>query len=50
MFLDEGEFTLVQNKSVLVKDFYKLIKEPEKARRIALFNEVSEKPVFKSKL
>ncbi len=46
-FLSEKGFKCIQNQLVLVKDFYKIIKEPESARKIVLFNEISEKPVFK---
>lgn len=45
-FLTEKDFHCVQNQLILVKDFYKLIKEPQSAHRIVLFNESSEKPVF----
>lgn len=47
-FLAEKDFQCVQNQLILVKDFYKLIKEPQSAHRILLFNEISEKPVFKT--
>lgn len=46
-YLVEKGFKCIQNQLILVKDFYKLIKEPEQAHRIVLFNEISEKPVFK---
>jgi len=46
-YLIEKNFKCVQNKIILVKDFYKLIKEPEQSHKIVLFNEISEKPVFK---
>ncbi len=46
-YLIEKGFHCVQNQLLLVKDFYKLIKEPELTRKILLFNEISEKPVFK---
>lgn len=46
-FLCEKGFKCVQNQIVLVKDFYKIIKEPQSAHKIVLFNEISEKPVFK---
>ena len=46
-FLTEKEFKCVQNHVILVKDFYKIIKEPQSAQRIVLFNEIIEKPVFK---
>lgn len=45
--VDKG-FNCVQNHLILVKDFYKLIKEPELTRKILLFNEMGEKPVFKN--
>lgn len=46
-FLRQKGFGCVQTQLILVKDFYKLIKEPESAVKIVMFNEVSEKPVFK---
>lgn len=46
-YLLEKGFRCVQNQLVLVKDFYKLIKEAQPAQRILLFNEINEKPVFK---
>lgn len=46
-YLLEKGFRCVQNQLVLVKDFYRLIKEEQPAQRILLFNEINEKPVFK---
>jgi hypothetical protein len=46
-YLTDKGFKCVQNQLILVKDFYKLIKEPEQKRRIVLFSEISEKPVIK---
>jgi len=46
-YLVEKGFKCIQNQLILVKDFYKLIKEPEQTHRIVLFNDISEKPVFK---
>ncbi len=46
-FLRQKGFDCVQTHLILVKDFYKLIKEPESALKIVMFNEASEKPVFK---
>lgn len=46
-YLTGQGFKCVQNQIILVKDFYKLVKEPQSAQRILLFNEISEKPVFK---
>lgn len=46
-YLTEKGFKCIQNQLVLVKDFYKLIKEPEQTHKIVLFNEITEKPVFK---
>lgn len=46
-FLLEKGASCVQNQLILVKDFYKIIKEPEQARKIVFFNEVNGKPVFK---
>lgn len=47
-YLVEKGFNCVQNQLVLVKDFYKIIKEPQALHRVVLFNEISEKPVFKT--
>ncbi|MDD3435555.1 MAG: GNAT family N-acetyltransferase [Candidatus Gastranaerophilales bacterium] len=46
-YLTEQNFKRVQNQLVLVKDFYKQIKEAQPISRVVLFNEVNEKPVFK---
>lgn len=46
-YLIEKDFKCVQNQLVLVKDFYKLIKETQPLHRVVLFNEINEKPVFK---
>lgn len=46
-YLNEKDFSCVQNQLILVKDFYKIIKEPQNARKIMLFNELNEKPIFK---
>lgn len=46
-YLVEKGFKCVQNQLVLVKDFYKLIKETQPLPRVVLFNEINEKPVFK---
>lgn len=46
-YLVEKDFKCVQNQLVLIKDFYKLLKEPQPLHRILLFNEINEKPVFK---
>ncbi len=47
-FLAEKGFKCVQNKIVLVKDFYKLVKEAKPINKVVLFSEITEKPVFKS--
>jgi hypothetical protein len=47
-FLTEKGFKCVQNQLVLVKDFYKLVKESQPIHQVVLFNEISEKPVFKN--
>lgn len=47
-YLSEKEFKCIQNKFVLVKDFYKQIKETQPSSRVVLFNEINEKPVFKT--
>lgn len=46
-YLVEKDFKCVQNQLVLVKDFYKLVKETQPIHRVVLFNEINEKPVFK---
>lgn len=46
-YLSEKGFKCVQNQIVLVKDFYKVIKELQPLHRVVLFNEINEKPVFK---
>lgn len=46
-YLNEKGAKCVQNQLILVKDFYKIIKEPQSAQKIILFNGISEKPVFK---
>lgn len=45
-YLVEKGFQCVQNQVVLAKDFYRLIKEPDHTRKIVLFNEINETPVF----
>lgn len=45
--VDKG-FSCIQNKLILTKDFYKIIKETEKNERVVLFNEISGKPAFKT--
>lgn len=47
-YLVEKNFKCVQNQLVLVKDFYKLVKETQPLHRVVLFNEINEKPVFKT--
>jgi len=46
-YLVEKEFKCIQNQIVLIKDFYRLIKETQPIPRVILFNEINEKPVFK---
>lgn len=46
-YLVEKDFKCVQNQLVLIKDFYKLIKEPQLLHKVVLFNEINENPVFK---
>jgi len=46
-YLTEKKAKCIQNQLILIKDFYKIIKEPQQTHRIVLFNEISEKPVFK---
>lgn len=47
-YLVEKGFKCVQNQLLLIKDFYKQIKETQPLHRILLFNEINEKPVFKN--
>lgn len=47
-YLVEKGFKCVQNQLVLIKDFYKLTKETQPLHRVVLFNEINEKPVFKT--
>lgn len=47
-YLTQQGFKCIQNQLVLVKDFYKVVKEPESLHRVVLFNEINEKPVFKT--
>lgn len=47
-YLVEKGFKCGQNQLILVKDFYKLIKNEQRIRPVVLFNEISEKPVFKT--
>lgn len=46
-YLIEKGFKCVQNQIVLIKDFYKLIKEAQPLQKVVLFNSINEKPVFK---
>lgn len=46
-YLIEKGFNCVQNQLLLVKDFYKVIKEAQPIQRVVLFNEINGKPVFK---
>lgn len=46
-YLNEQGAKCIQNQLILVKDFYKIIKEPQLAQKIVLFNEINGKPVFK---
>lgn len=46
-YLTEKGFKCVQNQLILVKDFYKIIKEAQPIQRVVLFNEINGKPVFK---
>src|SRR5574344_67864 len=47
-FLQEKGAVCVQNQILMVKDFYKVIQNAELNQKIVLFNEIKEKPVFKS--
>lgn len=47
-YLEKAGFKRVQNQILLVKDFYKQIKEPQLLHRVVFFNEINEKPVFKA--
>lgn len=46
-FLNEKGFKCVQNQLILVKDFYKIIKEAQPLHRVVFLNEANQKPVFK---
>lgn len=46
-FLNEKNFKCVQNQLILVKDFYKIIKEEQPLHRVVFLNEVNQKPVFR---
>lgn len=46
-YLMEKGFKCVQTQLILVKDFYKIIKEVQPLRRVVLFNGINENPVFK---
>ena len=46
-FLVDNNFKCIQNQLILVKDFYKVIKETEPSKSVLLFSDVLEKPVFK---
>ncbi len=47
-YLKEKSAKCIQNQLILVKDFYKILKEPHLAQKIILFNGVDGKPVFKT--
>lgn len=47
-YLVEKDFKCIQNQLVLVKDFYKLIKDADPIDRVVFFNEINQKPVFKT--
>jgi len=47
-YLNNKQFSCVQTQNILVKDFYKLIKQPSESNEIVLFAETT-KPVFKIK-
>lgn len=47
-YLVEKEFKCIQTQLVLIKDFYKLIKETQSLQKVVLFNGINEKPVFKT--
>lgn len=46
-YLKNKDFKCVQTQMILVKDFYKLIKQETPTREVILFAETSERPVFK---
>lgn len=46
-YLKEKEFKCVQNQMILVKDFYKLIKQEIPTHEVILFAESTGRPVFK---
>ena len=46
-YLKEKDFKCVQNQMILVKDFYKLIKQDVPTHEVILFAETTGRPVFK---
>jgi hypothetical protein len=47
-YLIEKKFTPLQTKFMLVKDFYKIIKDEQPTQNVDLFSEINKNPVFKS--
>lgn len=47
-YLKNKDFKCVQNQMILVKDFYKLIKQDIPTREVIMFAETAGKPVFKN--
>lgn len=46
-YMKDKEFKCVQNQMILVKDFYKLIKQEIPNHEVILFTETNNRPVFK---
>lgn len=46
-YLNDKGAKCVQNQLILVKDFYKVLKEPQMTQKIVLFDSIKGKPVYK---
>lgn len=46
-YLNEKGAKCIQNQLILVKDFYKVLKEPQMTQKIVLFDSIKGKPVYK---
>ena len=46
-YLTEKDFKCVQNQMILVKDFYKLVKQEKQTHEVIFFTETNGRPVFK---
>ena len=47
-YLKDNQFSCVRNQMILVKDFYKLIKQESQTHEVVFFAETTGRPVFKS--